>query len=47
MNKDVHIQYDFLNSSWKTQREKWHEYRTNTPYKIIINNGGNNIKNYE
>lgn len=36
-NKDVHIQYDFVNSSWNTEADKYKQARTNQPYKIIIN----------
>lgn len=41
MNKDVHIQYDFVNSSWNEQRGIWQKNRTNTPYKTIINSDAN------
>jgi hypothetical protein len=36
-NKDVHIQYDFVNSSWDVEGDKYKQSRTNQPYKIIIN----------
>jgi type II secretory pathway pseudopilin PulG len=36
-NKDVHMQYDFVNSSWDNEADKYKQSRTNQPYKIIIN----------
>lgn len=36
-NRDVHIQYDFVNSSWDVEGKKYEQSRTNQPYKIIIN----------
>lgn len=36
-NRDVHIQYDFVNSSWEVEGDKYKQSRTNQPYKIIIN----------